>query len=181
MVEEHKKEESRQGGVKLKLHLEAKDEQGNITGVYDNPNDLATNQFAGFINTNLLDTGETIKDTAGTGNAISANSAATSPTIVAGTGTTAAAVTDYALQTPVSGSSGSVGATVGAPSGSGTSGTITITGTITNSSGSNITYSEVGIEITVGGNTYLISHDVFTGLTVSNGGTLAVTYTLTYS
>jgi copper homeostasis protein CutC len=154
----------------------------SIVGVYENTNDLSTNQFAGWIINNILDTAQTIKNTSGTGIAETVNKAVSTLTIVAGTGTTAASVADYTLQTPVSGSSGSIAGTVSytAPS-SGTSGSFTVTGTITNSSGNTIAYSEVGMTISDGTNTFLIAHDVFSALNVSNGGTLAVTYTATYS
>ena len=167
--------------VRAKLQLVAKDKDGNITGTYCNDDDLFTKQFAQITQLNILDTAESVTDITNTARSLTVNSASTAPTIVAGTGTTAAAVTDYVLQTPTAGSSGSASATINAYSGSGTSGNYTVTATITNSSGSTITYSEVGIEVTISTYTFLITHDVFTGLAVSNSGTLAVTYTLTFS
>ncbi len=175
------KDGKRHGLVHICARVEARDPYGVLTGVYKNEYDLGTKQFAQLVQTNILDTAQTITNTSGTGESIAVNSASTSPTILAGTGTTAAAVTDYALQTPTSGSSGSIAATINAYSGSGTSGNFTVTGTITNTSGSTITYSEVGIEVTVSTYTFLITHDVFTGLSVSNNGTLAVTYTITFT
>lgn len=142
---------------------------------------LATQAFAQFSQANLLATAESILDTGNTSRSISANTSTGTVRIVAGTGSTAAAVTDYALQTPTSGASGYVAATINAYSGSGTSGAFTVTGTITNTSGSTITYSEVGVTIVASTYTFLLTHDVFTGLAVSNNGTLATTYTLTYS
>lgn len=167
--------------IKAKLELVAKDKDGNITGTYCNEDDLFTKQFAQMTQLNIFNTAETITTTSNVAEALTVNNAATAPTIVAGTGTTAAAVTDYNLQSQSSGTSGSVAATINAYSGSGTSGHYTITGTITNSSGGNITYSEVGLEVTVATYVFLLTHDVFTGLVVSNLGTLAVTYTLTFS
>jgi hypothetical protein len=64
---------------------------------------------------------------------------------------------------------------------SGAAGNFTVTGTITNSSGSTITYSELGLMMTNGANVFLLTHDVFTGVPVSTTGTLAVTYTITNS
>ena len=167
--------------AKIKLEIVARDANGVETGHYVNLNDLATKQFAQIIQNNILDTAESVLDTSNTARALSVNSASTAPTIVAGTGTTAAAVTDYALTTPTSGSSGSVAATINAYSGSGTSGSFTVTGTITNTSGNTINYSEVGLEVTIATYTFLITHDVFTAQGVSNNGTLAITYTITLS
>lgn len=166
-----------QAALKIRVKVEAKDIDGILTGIYDNQYDLGTIQLLGFIATNILDTAESIKDTGGTIRSITANSANSVINIVAGTGVTAPAVSDFNLQTQSAGSSGSISATVNAPSGS----TFTVTGTITNSSGSTIAYSEVGIECTSATFVFLLSHDVFTALNVSNGGTLAVTYTATIS
>ena len=138
--------------------------------------DLSTQQLAQLVQLNILNTNNTIKDTSNTTHSETANTAASSPTILAGTGTTAAAVTDYTLQTQTE----TVAATIGSISGwSGTSGTFTVTGTIT--AGANRAYAEVGLRVTVNTHLYLICHDVFSALNVSNGGTLAVTYTFTFS
>ncbi|MGC8580428.1 MAG: hypothetical protein ACP5MB_10285 [bacterium] len=173
---------------KVAVSLTAYDENGNITGRYYNPLDLSTKQMAQWVQASIFNTAETITNTAGTGIAVTADtSPGTTILICAGTGTTAAAVTDYALGTPIASgeytaatASGSVAATIGAYSGSGTSGSFTVTGTITNSSTATIAYSEVGIVVGNGTNAYLLTHDVFSALNVSANGTLAVTYTLTY-
>jgi hypothetical protein len=59
-----------------------------------------------------------------------------------------------------------------------------VTGTITNSSGSDITYKEIGLTIVMQTWIFLITHDTINagaGYLVSNGGTLAVTETFTFS
>ncbi len=146
------------------------------TDEYENPDDLCTKQFAQLIQLNLLATNETIKDTAAASNAETANTAASSPTILAGTGTTAATVGDFAMQTQTE----TVAATINAYSGgAGTSGTFTVTGTITATA--DRAYAEVGLRVTVNSHTYLICHDVFSAKNCSNGGTMAVTYTFTLS
>jgi hypothetical protein len=95
---------------------------------------------------------------------------------------TAPAFTDYQIQSPLTnvGTTAYVTATVAVISGSG----YQITGTFTNTSGGTLTYGNVGIEITLNGHTYLITHDQVSGLTgyiVSNLGTVVVTYTITFS
>lgn len=141
-------------GLVVSVKLEARDKDGRLEGVpltfkgtvtkeFD---DLVTAQGAAFLISNVLDTAQSIQDTSNTARAIGANTATGTIQIVAGTGTTAAAVTDYNLQAQSSGTSGYVAASVGNPTESGTSGSFTVTGTITNSSGASITYSEVGVE-----------------------------------
>lgn len=152
-----------------------------LKGVREGPANLCTQAFALFTQNNMLATAESIKDTGNTSRSLSANSACSAPTIVAGTGTTAAAVTDVSLQTQQGGSSGSQAATINAYSGAGTSGSYTVTATITNTSGGTVAYAEVGLTIVSATFTFLIAHDVFSALSVSNNGTLAVTYTFTFS
>jgi len=148
--------------------------------VYEHDTDLGTTVLLGLLSANLLDTGQNVLDTTGTSRSVSANSAVSSPTIVAGTGSTAAAVSDTNLQSQSSGSSGSQAIASVVVSGA----TITISATITNGSAGTIAYDEVGIVVTVGGHTFLLAHDApLTGgpFNVSVGGTLAVTYTGTVS
>lgn len=174
-LDEHKLANAFQGGCRITgLRIEARDKDGNLTGVIER-DALATKQFAQLVQLNILDTAETITDTTGTGNALTVNNAATAPTIAAGTGTTAATVTDHVLQTQTE----TVAGTINAYSGSGASGTFTVTGTIT--AGANRAYAEVGLLVTVGAKTYLICHDSFSVLNVSTSGTLQVSYTLTFS
>lgn len=164
-----------QGGLRITgLEIVARDQDGNETGRITR-DALATKQFAQLVQLNILDTAETVTDTTGTGNALTVNNAATAPTIAAGTGTTAATVTDHVLQTQTE----TVAATINAYSGSGSSGNFTVTGTIT--AGANRAYAEVGLLVTVNTKTYLICHDSFSTLNVSSSGTLSVTYTLSFS
>lgn len=172
------------GRIQIGLMVEARDSAGKLTGVYKNALDLGTKALAQLIQNNIFDTAETVTDTSNTGRALTVNSACTVPMVVAGTGTTAAAFADYALTTIATGgtyggsnSSGNQAATINAIS----SNTFTVTATITNTSGSTITYAEVGMACTSATFTFLLAHDVFTGLAVSNNGTLAVTYTLTFT
>jgi hypothetical protein len=187
-------------GFKFALHVEARNccpahpdhiskgvnceicgEERPLVGVHDNQLDLGTIQLLWLMMNNLLDTAASaVPDTANVSRSLSVNSAATVPQIVAGTGTTAAAVSDYKLQTQATTTSGYVTAVTANPSGS----TMVITGTITNTSGGTLAYDEVGIYITVATWVFMLAHDApLTGgpFNVSNNGTLAVTYTATVS
>jgi hypothetical protein len=175
------------GRTGLKLELVARDGDGNITGTYCNENDLITQQFAQFAILNIFNqlATLTVTDTTNTARSIVGTPATiTALTIVGGTGATAASVTDYVIQTAASttGTSSTVAATVNwVVESSGVSGSFTITGTFTNTSGSTITYSELALYVTNAAHLFAITHDVFTGVAVSNTGTLAITYTLTNS
>jgi hypothetical protein len=163
------------------LHIEAREADGTLIGVREGPTNLCTNQFAAFVqyfilgNTSLNTNPKRLSDGAAT--AISgANTACLG---LVGTGATAAAVTDYKLQTPT-GDTISVATTVGSnPTTGTTSGTFTVTFTAT--AGSARAYAEVGLQITNNSNAYLVCHDVFSVLNVSSSGTLACTYTFTNS
>ena len=159
------------------LKVEAFDEHGYRTAVREGPSNMTLKQFAQFVQANILNTAETITDTGGTGRSISANTSSATINIVAGTNTTAATFTDNKLGSQSAGSSGSQAATVNAISGQ----SFTVTATITNSSGLSINYAEVGIQNTAATFVFQLCHDVFTAVTVSNNGTLAVTYTISFS
>jgi hypothetical protein len=148
--------------------------------VHDNEVDLGTTVLLGIFSCNVIGTGQTVNDTTATGRALAANSAVSAASVVAGTGSTPAAVGDTNLQAQSASTSGVQAITSCVVSGS----TITIVGTITNGSGSTIAYDEVGLIVTVGGHTFLLAHDApLTGgpFNVSNGGTLQITYTGTIS
>ncbi len=163
------------GMLRVGLDIKAYDRDGNLTGEFHKDNDLMTKQFAQFVQALLLNSTQTITDVSSSTHSVANASATTTPTILAGTNGTAAAVTDVALGAQTE----TVAGTVNAYSGSGTSGSFTVTGTIT--AGADRAYQEVGLRVTNAANLYLICRDVFTTLNVSNGGTLAVTYTLTFS
>ena len=155
-----------------------------LLGERDGPSNLCTAAWAGFVQANILNTAANpnIKDTGGTSRSLSANTAVSALTLVAGTGTAAASVADNALTTATAGASGNTTSlTISTATETGTSGSFTIVGTITNTSGGNINYAEVGLTITAATFVFLITHDIFTALTVSNNGTLQLTYTMTNS
>lgn len=138
-----------------------------------NPHDNALQQMAQLMQGNILfNPAGSIRDTGGTYRAATLNMSATGVAIVAGSGLTAPAFTDYSLEVPVTGSSGSV--TVSAATLVGA--TIFMTGVINNSSGGQITYGEIGVQTTVNGFQYLVAHDAGTTYAVSNGGQLSTTY-----
>jgi hypothetical protein len=157
-----------------------------VTGHSVDEYDLETTAFMQLVMTNILAGGsQSIKDTGGTSRTIANNSAASALTIVAGSGTTTPTVADYALASPIAGASGyTTSVTVGSLSESGSSGSCTVTGTISNTSGGNLTYGEIGLEVTVSTYVFLICHDLTNGASgyvVSNNGTLACTYTISNS
>lgn len=153
-----------------------------LSGVREGPANLATKQWAQFNQVLILASSQTIADTGAVGRAITNGTATGTLNLVAGTGSAAATDTDTNLQAQSTGTNGSQAGTVTAYVSGGTSGTFTITATITNTSGAAIAYRECGVEITVGGNVFLLAHDIFAAaLNVSNNGTLALTYTITNS
>jgi hypothetical protein len=157
-----------------------------ITGHMKKRGDLSTIGLASLMQNNILYTVPTaFYDTGHTSRTTTRNSACTSPLVLGGEGATAPAVTDYHMQTWTDDTSHQIAATVNAITGwSGTSGSFTVTGSIVNSSGSDITYKEIGISVVMQTWTFLITHDTInsgSGYLVSNGGTLAVTETFTFS
>jgi hypothetical protein len=175
----------------IDLKIEARDAEGNLTAVREGPANMTLKQFAQLCQSDLLNTAESVTDVTNSSQSVTAGQAlttATTPCIVAGTNASSATFTDYKLgniagtagySTP--GGSGNIAGTVNAVAGQ----SFTVTGTITNTSGSSITYAEVGIAvsatISAATHSFLICHDNFTGVVVSNNGTLAVTYTLSFS
>jgi hypothetical protein len=135
--------------------------------------------------TNLL------KDSAGATHTVSAGFTASTPYINAGTGSTTCYVDDCVLTSQQSNSpagTGAIAATVSAYTGgaSATSGSFTVTGTITNGTAGNITYKEIGVYVYIAALSawFLISHDLINGTTgyvVSASGTMACTLTVTNS
>jgi len=146
-----------------------------LVGEIVKEDDLATKQFAQFVQALLLNSTQSITDTASVAHSVANASATTAPTILAGTGATAATVLDVALQTQTE----FIAATVGAYSGAGLTGNFTVTGTIT--AAALRAYVEVGLRVTNGGFDYLICRDTFSTLNVSASGTLQVSYTITFS
>lgn len=162
---------------RLWLRVEARDPEGNLTGVREGPTNLLTNQFPAFVQSFLLaTTPNTNPKRVSDGAATAISGANSAPTGRAGTNATAAAVTDFKLGTETETAAATVNAN---PTTGTTSGTFTITYTVT--AGADRAYTEVGVTITNNTNLYLLCHDVFTALNVSNTGTLAVTYTWTNS
>ncbi len=170
-----------QSGVHLLVI--ARDADGNETGRYQDAADLMTQQWAQFAYTQVFGTSGSIITITGATVSVPVWSTLTALTICAGTGTNAAQVSDTKMQTLSGTLAGTCPGTLSAfpPTQSGTSGSFTVTGTITNTSGSSITYSEIGLQMTLGANSYLLTHDVFTGVVVSYTGTLSISYTVTNS
>jgi len=153
-----------------------------LTGVREGPANLNTNVFANWVRAGILGTTTTITDTGGSGRSVTktvdGGVVAASTLICAGTGATVAAVADTNMQTQTE---SVANPTVNAVAGSGSSGTFTVTGTVTATA--DRAYAECGIKITTTTTAwvFLICHDSFSVLNVSNTGTLAITYTFTNS
>lgn len=163
------------GNMRIHLDVKAYDPDGSLVGHVCKDDDLATKQFAQFVMALMLNSTQSINDTTNTTRSIANASATTAPTVLAGTSGTAATVLDYALGAQTETASG----TVNAYSGSGSSGSFTVTASVTATA--TRAYQEVGLRVTNGGNTFLVCRDTFSTLNVSNGGTLSVTYTITFS
>jgi hypothetical protein len=181
------------GIVNVAVHIEAINADGSLVGIYDNPVDRTVTAFAQFIQANLLNTtpnslSETLNNVSGVNKAssVSVNQAVTALVIVAGTTNTASAFADYKLG---DGTTNTDYKTTSSYCNAGTvtaisSNTFTVTSTISNSSGNAISYAEVGLAATAATFQFLFCHDApLTGgpFNVSNGGTLAVTYTFTFT
>jgi hypothetical protein len=160
-----------------------------ITAIGHKEHDLKTSQYARLEMAGVFASTQTsaVKDVDGDLKTVAAGFTASAPTICTGTGSTTPDVDDYAIETPVTDTpagTGKIAATVGSYSGGTTTGAFTITGTITNGSAADITYKEIGVEVTIATFVYLVLHDLVNGATgylVSIGGTMACTYTITNS
>ena len=163
----------------------------SIVGVYSNDFDASVKALAQLMQVNILAlAGQSITTVSNSAQAISVADVPSAPYIVAGVTGTAPAFTDYALgdgttntNYHANGSYAQAG-TVNAIS----SNTFTVTGTITNGTAGNVTYKEIGLAVTVTHSAspyyFLLCHDQVnagTGYVVSNGGTLTVTYTGTFT
>ena len=169
-------------GLKLET-FSGPDRTGERLSVLNIP-DITVFQLSQFIQSSFLAVfASSLKETGGTTQADNSALAANTPQIAFGTGTTAAAYADYAIQTQVSS-----GSPVSASSSAASSGanTWTITATWNNTTGSSATVSELALYVTstagvTTNKTYALTHDEFTGTAVSNGGSGAATLTFTMS
>jgi hypothetical protein len=173
------------GRIRVSLRMEFRDRDGKLERVYEDPDDPFVLQLAQALQSGLLAVSSlSVKNTSGTSN--TTNAAITSGTvqIAFGTGVTAEAFTDYAVQTAAGGTN-PVSATVSSITNGATSGTFTVTATWNNTTGITVTISELSLYVgTVTGfasnpQTLAYSHDVFTGQAVGAGGTAAATLTVT--
>lgn len=151
-----------------------------LTGVRTGPANLATAVMAKFIQAAIMGQTTSINDTGSTSRSITktVDGGINTRTGHAGTGATAATIADVAMQTTTE---NTTTVTINATTGSGSSGSFTVTYTITATANRN--YTEVGLVMTTTTTTwsFLICRDTFAALSVSNAGTLAVTYTFTHS
>jgi len=151
-----------------------------LEGMRTGPTNLLTNVFGKFTQAGMFGATQTITDTSSTGRSVTKTLDGGVATVTgwAGTGATAATVADTNSQTSTE---TTTSVTVNAISGSGSSGSYTITFTITATA--DRSYTECGLKSTTTSTSwiFLMARDTFTALSVSNSGTLAVTYTVTNS
>ena len=152
------------------------------TQVYSGP-DPGTVQLSNLMCANILNTAQTsvCKDTGGTATrTVGANSATSALQIVAGTDTTAAAVSDYRMNAQSSGGQGAKTPTVNVVNTS--TGVFTITANMDAPSPSTIVYGEIGIYVTAATYVFCIARGTSGGTwSVDTSHYLAVTYTVTPS
>lgn len=172
-----------QGNIKLSYRVAVVDKvTGEESQVYEGP-DPGTVQLSNLICANILGAAQTsvCKDTGGvTTRSIPANSATSAWQIVAGTDTTGAAVTDFALNAQSSGGQGAKTPTVNVVN-TGT-GVFTVTANMDAPSPSTILYGEIGIYVTANTFVFCIARGTAGGTwSVDTSHYLAVTYTVTPS
>lgn len=171
-------------------HTETDACQKGYIGTTIKERDMGLYAFAAALIANAFGTSNTassVPDITDTSRSFAANDAITAVKIVAGSGTTTPAFGDYAVESQLATTSGSITATVNVTiTNNTTNGTFTITGTFTNSTGSNATYGNIGIYAveTNGPHTFMYAHDLTngsSGYVVSPSGTVAVSYVITIS
>lgn len=175
-----------------KAHIVVRDRVGKITDEEIIEDDISVNALAQLIQINILAlSGQTVKTVSNSAQAISMGDVPSAPVVIAGLTGTAPAFTDYALgdgttntDYHTSATDFCQSATVNAIS----SNTFTVTGTITCNNSGGRTYKEIGLAGTVTHSStayyFLYAHDYLnsgTGYLVSQGGTLAITYTGTFT
>jgi hypothetical protein len=151
-----------------------------LTGIREGPCNLAVNNFAKLVQAAIMGQTTSITDTTSNSRSVTktVDGGVNTRTGHAGTGATAATVADIAMQTSTE---NVTAVTINAVTGSGSSGTFTVTYTIV--AGAARAYTEVGLVMTTTTTSwlFLITRDTFSVLNVSSGGSLAVTYTFTNS
>ena len=181
------------GGLHVSVHIEARDVQGRLTQVCDEP-DITVTATAQFFQANLLATtptslSETLNDVSGTNRAssIGTGQAMSGLVVVGGTTATGASFSNYALGDGTTNTDYKTTSYYCNPAvvHALVSNAFTVTGTLTNNGAGSISFAEVGMAFTAANYQFLLYHDApLSGgpFTVSgSGGTLAITYTLTWT
>jgi hypothetical protein len=169
--------------IRICARIEFRNRRGRLTGVYQNDHDITLFQLTQFIQSSYLAVNaSSIKETGGTTQAVTGAITSNTPSIAFGKGVTAAAYTDFAIQT----TAGALSDIIAAASSAATSGanTWTITATWTNTTAGTIAISELALYVTTtagvaANKTYCLTHDVITGQNVSPNGTALATLTWT--
>jgi hypothetical protein len=147
-------------GLHVKVHVSVKSEvREGESQVWEKEYDLTTAQYAKLILANLFITAQSITDTGGVSRSIAANTSVTAQYVVAGTGTKTPTVLDYNLQAQTSGGAGSAAIPSGGIGATPSLMWLQAGGNLSRPS-SQMTYYEIGLEVTCGGYTFLLCHDV---------------------
>jgi hypothetical protein len=150
-----------------------------LTAERDGPANLLTNVYAKLVQAGLLGTTTSVTDTGSSARSVTktldGGMVSASTALCAGTGATAATVADVNLQTQTELVSNPV---INAVSGSGSTGTYTITGTITATADRAYVESGIKVQTTTNSWVFLLAHDSYAALSVSNTGTLSLTYSI---
>lgn len=175
------------------ITLEGRDKYGRLTDFTKFKANSAVMGFIDILCTQMSQVNQTITDTGGTPRAstppantqFSVNAAAGTVTygIRVGTGTATVVIGDYALQTAIGHGSSSgllsyAACAVGVPGTSGTSRQFTVSRTLTNNSGANITVNEIALYTNYASAYYFCVDRTLNTFTINNGSSKTVTYTI---
>jgi hypothetical protein len=189
----------------VKLHITVKDKDGKTLNELDHNEDMWLDQW-GMIMAALFKnlgvgtyagaTTFTCKDTSGTSRNLGGASGNSSPffenvlmglanqvLVQVGTGTSAAAHTDYGLQAAVSGAT-SYPTSISESNPSGNILYVSFSVTITIASATTVSEAVITVVVldsTGAQRTLAITHDVFTGVPVPGGGSITLNYTLQFN
>ncbi len=174
----------KQGKVHIKVQVDVVNKKtGKVEKRWIDNYNGGTVQLSNLIAANIFGAAQTsvCKDTGGTATrTVAANSATSAWQIVAGTGGTTAAVTDYVLGTQVANQQGIQTPTVSAVNTS--TDVFTLTANMAAPSSGTTVYKEVGIYVTAATYVFCVARDYNSGgWSVDTVHYLAVTYTVTIS
>jgi len=178
----------------LSYSVEVRDKQGRVLQRLSAPSRSYVQQWNQFLNVHTSGAGKTIKDTGGTNRSIAPNSgnfrcnagiSQTANGLRVGKGTTAVAITDYALETPLGEGTGTdefehQAVTLTTPAVAGPTCSFTLKRIMINNSGATISgIKEIGCYVRMVASYHLGFRDVLpSAVSVPDGGSITVIYTI---